>query len=76
MTNITKIATKIKNEDDSETEPDDLTAKIVWKSYETRIIDLKVMCETDVDKYSMILSEVPTSTQFSIPKNLFQVHFS
>ena len=48
MNNVTKIA-KIKTETDSETEPDDLTAKIRWKSYETRVIDLKVMCENDVD---------------------------
>lgn len=44
--------------------------RIRWKKFTTTAIDLRVMCESDSDKLSMILSEVPKSMQFSIQKDL------
>ena len=43
-------------------------SRIRWKTYKTKAIDLRVMCESDSDKLSMILAEVPKTLQFSISK--------
>jgi len=39
---------------------------IRWENYTTRTIDLRVMCETDLDSFNTYLCEVPKSTQLSI----------
>ena len=42
--------------------------RIRWAKYTTKAIDLRVMCEVDSDKLSMIVAEVPKTMQFSISK--------
>ena len=45
-------------EDDAEQEE----SKLVWRNETTKIINLSVMIENDVDMYNTYLSEVPKST--------------
>ena len=47
----------------------DYEIEIKFDSYETKIIDLSVMCETDADSLNTHLAEVPKSTLLSIDRS-------
>lgn len=46
----------------------DINTEIQWEHYETRVINLNIMCETEADRVSMSLLELPKNLAFSVIK--------
>lgn len=64
--NESQVAFNSTEEDDQDNDQD---FQIEWESYDTKTIDLALMCVNQNDEISMKISEVPKSLKFSIINN-------